>query len=60
LFGGLPLAGAAVRLDADRTRTTVITDHTGSFRLPPLAHGAYGLRVAIDGAVLVVPPIAVA
>jgi hypothetical protein len=59
MFRGLPLAGAAVRLDADRPRTMVVSDQTGSFRLPPLAGGVYGLHIAVDGAVLVVPPIAV-
>jgi hypothetical protein len=58
LFEGLPLSGAAVRLDAERTDTTVLTDRSGGFRLPPLAHGAYRLQIAVEGAVLAVPPIA--
>jgi hypothetical protein len=57
LYEGLPLAGAAVRLDRDGPRSTVVTDQTGGFRLPPLARGAYGLRVAVAGAVLTIPPI---
>jgi hypothetical protein len=60
LFGGLPLPGATVRLDADSQRPTILTDQTGSFRLPPLSRGEYGLSIAVDGAVLVVPPIALA
>jgi hypothetical protein len=60
LFGGLPLPGATVRLDADSQRPTILTDQTGTFRLPPLSRGEYGLSIAVDGAVLVVPPIALA
>ena len=58
LFEGLPLPGAAVRLDRNDLGTTTSTDRAGGFRLPPLMHGAYGLRIAVDGAVLNVPPIA--
>ena len=58
LFEGLPLPGAAVRIDTDGTGTAVQTDRFGAFRLPPLTHGAYGLQIAVDGAVLAVPPIA--
>ncbi len=57
LFEGLPLPGAAVRLDAAGAETAVLTDRFGGFRLPPLAHGAYGLQIAVEGAVLAVPPI---
>jgi hypothetical protein len=35
-----------------------VIDQMGGFRLPPLAQGAYGLRIAVDGAVLMLPPIA--
>jgi hypothetical protein len=59
LFEGLPLSGAAVRLDrSGLAATTTSTDRAGGFRLPPLVHGAYGLKIAVDGAVLTVPPIA--
>jgi hypothetical protein len=58
LFEGLPLPGAAVRLDADGAGMPVLTDRFGGFRLPPLGDGAYGLQIAVDGAVLSVPPIA--
>ena len=58
LFEGLPLPGAAVRIDADEAGTAVLTDRFGGFRLPPLGDGAYGLQIAVDGAVLAVPPIA--
>ena len=58
LFEGLPLPGATVRLELDGLGTTISTDRSGAFRLPPLVHGAYGLSIAVDGAVLTVPPIA--
>jgi hypothetical protein len=58
MFEGLPLPGAAVRLDADAADTAVLTDRFGSFRLPPLAQGVHGLQIAVEGAVLAVPPIA--
>ena len=58
LYEGLPLPGAAVRLDLDGPSATTSTDGAGGFRLPPLVHGAYGLSIAVDGAVLTVPPIA--
>jgi hypothetical protein len=58
LFEGLPLPGATVRLELDGPGTTISTDGAGGFRLPPLAHGAYGLSIAVTGAVLTVPPIA--
>lgn len=60
LFGGLPLPGAIVRLDRDGPSPTISTDGAGGFRLPPLVRGAYGLRIAVEGAVLTVPPIALA
>jgi hypothetical protein len=58
LYEGLPLPGAAVRIDTDEVGTAVLTDRFGGFRLPPLGDGAYGLQIAVDGAVLAVPPIA--
>jgi hypothetical protein len=58
LFEGLPLPGATVRLERDGPGTTISTDGAGGFRLPPLVHGAYGLSIAVNGAVLTVPPIA--
>jgi hypothetical protein len=58
LFEGLPLPGATVRLELDGPGTTISTDRSGGFRLPPLVRGAYGLSIAVDGAVLTVPPIA--
>jgi hypothetical protein len=58
MFAGLPLSGAAVRLAAHEADTAVLTDRFGGFRLPPLRHGAYGLQIAVEGAVLAVPPIA--
>src|SRR3954453_643086 len=58
LFEGLPLPGATVRLDRNDPGPTISTDQTGHFRLPPLVHGAYGLKIAVDGAILAVPPIA--
>lgn len=58
LFEGLPLPGATVRLELDGPATTISTDRSGGFRLPPLVRGAYGLSIAVDGAVLTVPPIA--
>jgi hypothetical protein len=57
LFKGLPLPGATVRLELDGPATTISTDGAGGFQLPPLVHGAYGLSIAVDGAVLTVPPI---
>jgi hypothetical protein len=58
LFEGLPLPGAIVRLDRSDRSTTIPTDHAGGFRLPPQVHGACRLRIAVGGAVLAVPPIA--
>ena len=58
LFEGLPLPGAAVRLEVGGPATTISTDRAGGFRLPPLVHGACALSIAVDGAVLTVPPIA--
>ena len=58
LYEGLPLPGATVRLDRSDPTATTSTDQTGRFRLPPLVNGAYGLQIAVGGAVLAVPPIA--
>jgi hypothetical protein len=58
LFEGLPLPGATVRLDRSDPSAAISTDQTGQFRLPPLVHGAYGLKIAVEGAILMVPPIA--
>lgn len=60
LYEGLPLPGASVRLEVGgpTTATTTSTDLSGGFCLPPLAHGACALSIAVDGAVLTVPPIA--
>jgi hypothetical protein len=58
LFEGLPLPGAMVRLDPNEPSTAISTDQAGGFRLPPLVHGACQLSIAVDGAVLAVPPIA--
>jgi hypothetical protein len=58
LYGGLPLPGAPVRLEASGPASTTATDLSGGFRLPALMHGAYALRVAVEGAVLTTPPIA--
>ena len=58
LFEGLPLPGATVRLEVDGPATTMATDRAGGFRMPPLLHGACTLSIAVDGAVLTVPPIA--
>ena len=58
LYEGLPLPGARIRLDAGGPAATTATDGAGGFRLPPLVHGAYALRIAVEGAVLTTPPIA--
>jgi len=58
LFEGLPLPGAVVRLDRIEPDTTISTDQAGGFRLPLLVHGACKLSIAVDGAVLTIPPIA--
>jgi hypothetical protein len=58
LYEGLPLPGVRVRLDEGGSASTTSTDGAGSFRLPPLMHGAYALRIAVEGAVLTTPPIA--
>lgn len=58
LYEGLPLPGARVRLDAGSPAAATLTDGAGGFRLPPLMHGAYALRIAVEGAVLTTPPIA--
>ena len=58
LFEGLPLPGATVRLEADGPATTTATDLSGGFRLPPLVNGACAMSIAVNGAVLTVPPIA--
>jgi hypothetical protein len=58
LYEGLPLPGARVRLDAGAPSASTATDGAGGFRLPPLMHGAYALRIAVEGAVLTTPPIA--
>ena len=58
LYAGLPLPGARVRLDPGAPSASTSTDGAGGFRLPPLVHGAYALRIAVDGAVLTTPPIA--
>jgi len=58
LFEGLPLPGATVRLDLSEAGAVTSTDGAGGFRLPPLDQGAYRLMIAVDGAVLTIPPIA--
>ena len=58
LFEGLPLPGATVRLELDGPGTTIATDLAGGFRLPPVVDGACALSIAVAGAVLTVPPIA--
>ncbi|MFN8632437.1 MAG: carboxypeptidase-like regulatory domain-containing protein [Chloroflexota bacterium] len=58
LFEGLPLPGATVRLDRSELDATTSTDRAGGFRLPPLDQGAYQLKIAVEGAVLTIPPIA--
>jgi hypothetical protein len=58
LFEGLPLPGATVRLDRSEQNAITSTDRAGGFRLPPLIRGAYQLKIAVEGAVLTVPPIA--
>jgi len=58
LYEGLPLPGARVRLEAGGPSTSTSTDGAGGFHLPPLMHGAYALRIAVEGAVLTTPPIA--
>jgi hypothetical protein len=58
LYEGLPLPGATVQVDQRDLGTTTLTDLAGGFRLPPLDHGAFRLKVAVEGAVLTVPPIA--
>ncbi|MCC7372975.1 MAG: carboxypeptidase regulatory-like domain-containing protein [Chloroflexi bacterium] len=58
LYAGLPLPGARVHLDVHGPSAATATDGAGGFRLPPLMHGAYALRIAVDGAVLTTPPIA--
>jgi hypothetical protein len=58
LYEGLPLPGATVRLEMNGPATTIATDRAGAFRLAPLADGACALSIAVAGAVLTVPPIA--
>lgn len=58
LYEGLPLPGATVRLEADGPMMTIATDRAGGFRVPSLVDGACALSIAVDGAVLTVPPIA--
>ena len=58
LYEGLPLPGATVRLEMNGPATTIATDLAGAFRLPPLEDGACALSIAVEGAVLTVPPIA--
>jgi hypothetical protein len=57
LFEGLPLPGAILRLELECADATTSTDGAGGFRFPPLPHGAYRVRIAVDGAVLMTPPI---
>ena len=58
LYEGLPLPGARVKLDVGSPDAATSTDAAGGFRLPPLIHGSYALRIAVAGAVLTTPPIA--
>ena len=58
LYEGLPLPGRACRLDVGSPPATTSTDGAGGFRLPSLMHGSYALRIAVEGAVLTTPPIA--
>jgi hypothetical protein len=58
LYEGLPLPGATVRLDRSELDAVTSTDGAGGFRLTPLDQGAYRLMIAVDGAVLTIPPIA--
>jgi hypothetical protein len=60
LCGGLPSTGAAVRIEADERNTILLTDQSGGFRLAWLGGRACRLSVAVDGAVLVVPPMVLA
>jgi hypothetical protein len=61
LFGGLPIAEAAVRVGSVAAEgpapSAAMTDHGGYFRLAALPSGGYGVRVAVPGAVLVIPPV---
>ena len=61
LLGGLPIAAAAVQVGSVEAETpdlsVAMADHGGYFRLAALPSGGYGMRVAVPGAVLVIPPV---
>lgn len=61
LLGGLPIAEAAVQVRSVEAESPALsaamTDHGGYFRLAALLSGGYGVRVAVPGAVLVIPPV---
>jgi hypothetical protein len=63
LLGGLPIAEAAVQVGSVEAESPALsaatTDHGGYFRLAALPSGAYGVRVAVPGAVLVIPPVSI-
>lgn len=55
LHEGLPLGSASVRM-ADDGRT-LVTDHTGGFRLPGIAAGTHRFEIATDDGVIQIDPI---
>ena len=61
LLGGLPISEAAVRVGSVEPESpdlsAAMTGHGGYFRLAALPSGGYGVRVAVPGAVLVIPPV---
>jgi hypothetical protein len=57
LYNGLPLPGAILRLGLNSADETTSTDGAGGFRFAPVPHGAYRVWIAVDGAVLMMPPI---
>ena len=57
LVEGLPLSGATVRIEADDLDATMLTDHSGGFRLLRLHGKTLRLSIAVDGSVLEVSPL---
>jgi hypothetical protein len=58
LFRGLPVSGVTTRIEADGEGATILTDRGGGFGVPRLTGATCRISIAVDGAVLTTPPIA--
>jgi hypothetical protein len=56
---GEPVAHASVALDGPRWRPEVIADQEGSFYIPAVLHGSYGLLIWAGNDLIVCTPVAI-